>query len=52
MASKNPRGVLLAYCNVIFSTPLPPCEEGALTHSQALALSKRARDVTAPARRS
>ena len=33
---------------IIFSTPLSPsCEEGgALTHSQALALSKRARDVT------
>ena len=35
---------------MFFSTPLSPsCEEGggSLTHSQALALSKRARDVTA-----
>ena len=40
--------------NVSFvSTPLSSsCEEGSLTHFQALALSKRARDVTAPPRRS
>ena len=30
----------------------PSLEGGSLTHSQALALSKRARDVTAPPRRS
>ena len=35
--------------NVRGSTPLSPSSKrGSLTHSQALALSKRARDVTAP----
>ena len=34
---------------VFFRLPCPPlAKRGALTHSQALALSKRARDVTAP----
>ena len=33
----------------IFRLPCPPlAKRGSLTHSQALALSKRARDVTAP----
>ena len=41
------RNLLINYC--IFSTPLSPlAKRGSLTHSQALALSKRARDVTAP----
>ena len=32
-----------------FDSPVPPlAKRGSLTHSQALALSKRARDVTAP----
>ena len=43
----NDGSILVVIIN--FSTPLSPsCEEGSLTHSQALALSKRARDVTAP----
>ena len=43
----NGGSILVVIIN--FSTPLSPsCEEGSLTHSQALALSKRARDVTAP----
>ena len=34
---------------VFFRLPCPPlAKRGSLTHSQALALSKRARDVTAP----
>ena len=34
---------------VFFRLPFPPlAKRGSLTHSQALALSKRARDVTAP----
>ena len=34
---------------VLFRLPCPPlAKRGSLTHSQALALSKRARDVTAP----
>ena len=40
------------YCDIIivfFRLPCPPlAKRGSLTHSQALALSKRARDVTAP----
>ena len=35
--------------SVFFRLPCPPlAKRGSLTHSQALALSKRARDVTAP----
>ena len=34
---------------MVFRLPCPPlAKRGSLTHSQALALSKRARDVTAP----
>ena len=35
--------------SLFFRLPCPPlAKRGSLTHSQALALSKRARDVTAP----
>ena len=35
--------------NIVIRLPCPPlAKRGSLTHSQALALSKRARDVTAP----
>ena len=35
--------------SLFFRLPRPPlAKRGSLTHSQALALSKRARDVTAP----
>ena len=43
----NGGSILVVIIN--FSTPCPPlAKRGSLTHSQALALSKRARDVTAP----
>ena len=43
----NGGSILVVIIN--FSTPLSPLtKRGSLTHSQALALSKRARDVTAP----
>ena len=41
--------VISLFIIVFFRLPCPPlAKRGALTHSQALALSKRARDVTAP----
>ena len=33
---------------IFFDSPVPLSERGSLTHSQALSLYKRARDVTAP----
>ena len=46
----NVRKTALSDClPIFFRLPCPPlAKRGSLTHSQALALSKRARDVTAP----
>ena len=46
----NVRKTTLSNClPIFFRLPCPPlAKRGSLTHSQALALSKRARDVTAP----
>ena len=48
----NVRKTALSDClPIFFRLPCPPlAKRGSLTHSQALALSKRARDVTAPTR--
>ena len=43
------QNVISLFIIVFFRLPCPPlAKRGSLTHSQALALSKRARDVTAP----
>ena len=48
--SRNGKDVTALQCYICPTCPSPA--GGSLTHSQALALSKRARDVTAPPRRS